>query len=221
MSKRNVGLSEPAYKHILELIMTKRLMPGDRIPETRIAEEFNISRTPVRDAMRQLSNEGLIEIFPNRFAQVKVYGDDAIQEIGTVRVALDTMSVKLAGLYGSRADFLHLLELAEQCSEAFAQGDSEKRRVYDSNYHLELARIAGNSLLYKFQKELQLRVQFIQLHHPNPVENETLHLRQHKEIAEALMEHDEKRALSLICSHLTSFYNLKQTYPENFFQMML
>ena len=107
MSKRNVGLSEPAYKHILELIMTKRLMPGDRIPETRIAEEFNISRTPVRDAMRQLSNEGLIEIFPNRFAQVKVYGDDAIQEIGTVRVALDTMSVKLAGLYGSRADFLH------------------------------------------------------------------------------------------------------------------
>lgn len=221
MSKRNVGLSEPAYKHILDLIMTKQLMPGDRIPETRIAEDFNISRTPVRDAMRQLSNEGLIEIFPNRFAQVRVYSEDAIREIGTLRVALDTMSVKLAGLYGSRADFLHLRELAEQCIDAFNAEDPAMRRVYDSEFHLELARIASNSLLFKFQKELQLRVQFIQLHHPNPVENETVHLRQHLEIAEALMAHDEKQALSLICDHLTSFYGLKKDYPEGFFQMTL
>ncbi len=219
MSKRNIGLSQPAYQHILSLIMTKQLMPGDRIPETRIAEEFNISRTPVRDAMRQLCNEGLIEIFPNRFAQVQVYSDEAIREIGTLRVALDTMSVKLAGLYGSRADFLRLLETAEQCSSAAAAGDGELRRKYDSEFHFGLAQIAGNSLLQKFQKELQLRVQFIQLHHPSPIANETRHLQQHKDIAAALMEHDERKALELVCNHLTTFYNLDDYYPENFFQI--
>ena len=57
MPKRSAGLREPAYNHLLNLIMTKQLMPGERIPETRIAKEFNISRTPVRDAMRQLSND--------------------------------------------------------------------------------------------------------------------------------------------------------------------
>ena len=221
MSKRNTGLSGPAYKHILELIMTKQLMPGDRIPETKIAEQFNISRTPVRDAMRQLSNEGLIEIFPNRFAQVRVFSEDAIREVGTLRIALDTMSVKLAGLYGSRADFLRLQQIAQQCSDAFEAGDIEKRRAYDSDFHLELAHIAGNSLLIKFQEELQLIVQFILLHHPNPFQNEVKHLQQHKELAQALMDHDEKKALALINDHLTSFYNLKETYPEDFFTSMM
>ncbi len=219
MSKRNVGLSEPAYQHILSMIMTKQLMPGDRIPETRIAEEFNISRTPVRDAMRQLSNEGLIEIFPNRFAQVRVYSQEAIQEIGILRVALDTMAVKLAGLYGSRADFLHLMDLAEQCSQAATADDGENCRHYDSAFHSGLAQIAGNSLLLKFHKELQRRVEFIQLHNPTPIENGECHLRQHKEIAEALMEHDEQRALNLITDHLTSFYALRDNFPEKFFHI--
>ena len=136
MSKNKIGLGKPAYMHILHMIKTKQLMPGDRVPESRIAEEFQISRTPVRDAMRQLSREGLIELFPHRFAQVRVYSADAICEIGTLRVALDTMSVKLAGLYGSRADFLQLMELAQQCSHAAAQGDREMCRYYDGEFHL-------------------------------------------------------------------------------------
>lgn len=219
MSKRNVKLSEPAYQHILTMIMSKQLMPGDRIPEARIAEEFNISRTPVRDAMQRLSNEGLIDIFPNRFAQVHTYSESEIQEIGILRVTFDTMAVKLAGLYGSRADFLQLQELAEQCCDAGASGDMVKRREYDSAFHSQLARITGNSLLLKFHSELQLRVQFIQLHHPSPVECEVRHLQQHKEIAEALMAHDEKKALDLICDHLITFYELKENYPENFFHI--
>ncbi len=221
MSKTSVGLSEPAYKHLLHLIMTKQLMPGDRIPEVKIAQEFNISRTPVRDAMRQLCNEGLIDIFPNRFAQVRIYTDDMIAEIGTLRVALDSMAIKLACLYGSRADFLKLVDIAEQCAGALEHEDSALRRQLDCDFHLELARIAGNELLSKFQKELYLRVQFIMLHHPDTVVDDLQHTRQHYEIAEALMNHDEKKATDLIVTHLTSFYNLKTRYPENFFALSL
>ncbi|MCD8357025.1 MAG: GntR family transcriptional regulator [Clostridia bacterium] len=221
MPKRSVNLSEPAYNHLLNLIMTKQLMPGDRIPETRIAKEFNISRTPVRDAMRQLCNDGLIEIFPNRFAQVRVFSPEDIREIGTVRVALDTLSIKLANLYGSHADFLRLQALATQCSEAFTEGHDRVRLSSDSEFHLELSRIAGNELLFKFQKELQLRIQFIQLHHPTVLENELLHIQQHHEIVKALMDHDEKLAETLICNHLKSFYNLENDYPENFFPITL
>lgn len=219
MSKSTVGLSEPAYAHMLELIMTKQLMPGERIPETKIAQEFNISRTPVRDAMRQLSNDGLIEIFPNRFAQVRTYTDDDIAEIGTLRVALDTMAIKLAGLYGSRADFLRLSEIAAGCTAAFEAGDGMQRRALDADFHLELARIAGNELLLKYQKELYLRVQFILLHHPNAVADEIRHTQQHTEIAEALMNRDESRAIAIIVDHLTSFYDLKHKYPDGFFEI--
>ena len=221
MSKNSSGLSGPAYHHILQMIMTKQLLPGEKIPETKIAQEFNISRTPVRDAMRQLSNEGLIDIFPNRFAQVRTYTDEEIMEIGVVRIALDTMAIKLACLFGSRADFLHLSEIADACTVASEQGDGEKRRETDSEFHLELAKIAGNSLLLKYQKELYLRVQFILLHHPNPVDDERKHLRQHHEIAEALMNHKEAEALDGIVDHLTSFYGLRGKFPDEFFQPTL
>ena len=221
MPKRSASLSEPAYNHLLNLIMTKQLMPGDRIPETRIAKEFNISRTPVRDAMRRLSNDGLIEIFPNRFAQVRIFSPEDIREIGMVRIALDTLSIKLANLYGSHADFLRLQALATQCSEAYAAGNTTLRFSSDSDFHLELSRIAGNELLFKFQKELQLRIQFIQLHHPSVVEDEQMHIQQHHDIVNALMEHDEKRAETLICDHLKSFYNLENDVPKDFFPINL
>lgn len=218
ISKTVTSLGQPTYEHILNLIMTKQLKPGERIPELKIAKEFGISRTPVRDAMRQLANEGLIEIFPNRFAQVAQYDPEAIHDIGVLRIALDTMAIKLACLFGSKADFLQLKQLAQNCYDAMKEGNLNARRKFDSDFHLMLTTISKNELLAKFQKELYMRVQFIMLHHPNPVDNETKHLKQHFEIVDALMNHDESTAVTIICDHLSSFYNLRDKYPPDFFK---
>lgn len=217
MSKSSVGLMEQAHDYILSLIMTKQLTAGQRIPEVKIAEQFSISRTPVRDAMRQLANEGLIEIYPNRFAEVKQYTEREIREIGTLRVAFDTTAVRLAALYGSRADFLRLLDIAEKCAAALQQGDESAQLQYDCDFHLELARIAGNALLVKFQKELYLRVQYIMLTHPNYVADQLRHAREHFEIAEALIDSKEDVATNMIVTHLTESYGLKDYYPAGFF----
>lgn len=219
MSKRSVGLSEPVYHSILQQIMNKELMPGDKIPELKIAEEFHISRTPVRDAIKKLGSNGLVDIYPNRFAQIRDYTLDEIIEVGTLRVSLDVMAVKLAALFGSRADYLQLLEIAESCSQAFEKGDDATKRELDGDFHLKLAEISKNTLLMKFQKELCLKVQFIMLHHPNTVENELTHLREHYELAEALMDRDEEKALQIIIAHLTSFYGLRDRYPQGFFDL--
>lgn len=220
MAKSSIGLSIPVYNHILQLIMTKQLLPNDRIPETKIAQDFNISRTPVRDAMRQLANEGLLEIYPNRYAQVKEYSPESITEIGVLRVALDTLSIKLAALYGSKADFLHLADIAKQCEDAYTKNDSVRKKQLDCDFHLALSEISNNELLIKYQKELYLRVQYIMVCHPNTVDNEVLHIQQHHQIADALMNNDEPKALSIIVNHLTSFYNLKEKYPDDFFRTL-
>lgn len=217
MAKTANGLKQPAYDYILNLILTKQLLPGERIPELRIAEEFGISRTPVRDAMRQLANDGLIDIQPNRFARVMEYDEKAIRDVGILRIALDAMAIKLAVLYGSQADCLRLKRIAQDCYDAIAAGDKTLRRKYDSDFHLELAKMSRNALLLKFQTELYIRVQFIILHHPNTVSNEQRHLRQHFELTDALESHDEKTAIAIIVDHLTSFYNLRDKFPEDFF----
>ncbi|MCL2865756.1 MAG: GntR family transcriptional regulator [Lachnospiraceae bacterium] len=217
MEKKKTGLSKSVHDHILEQIMTKQLLPGERIPEEKIATEFKISRTPVRDAMRQLANEGLIELIPNRFAKVKEFNSESIAEIGTLRIALDTMAIKLASLYGSRIDFIHLADIAKQCEAAYLANNTVLKRQLDIKFHMTLAKISGNSLLLKFQKELYLRIQYILLTHPNPISNEERHLQQHFEITEALQNNDETLAVEIITDHLTSFYQLEDKFPQSFF----
>lgn len=217
MSKSKSNLSQPIYEHLLHLIMTRQLAPGEHIPETAVAEAFGVSRTPVRDAMRQLAGSGLIEIHPHRFAQVAELRPEAVRDIGMLRISLDSLAVKLAMLYGSHSDFMRLEQIAARCAEGSQTNNDQLRRTADCDFHLELARISGNDLLLRFQQELYLRVNFILLYREDQVVNEQAHITQHFELVRALSDHDEHRALRLISEHLCSFYNLTTRYPAAVF----
>lgn len=216
MSKNRNSLSQLAYDHILHLIMTKQLCPGDRIAEVHIAEQFGISRTPIRSALRSLANQGLVEIEANRFATVATYSPDTVRDIGMLRISLDSIAFKLALLYGNHADFLRLREIAQKCRSAMDDNDQTNRRTEDCNFHLELAHISRNQLLIKYHTELYLRTQFILLHHTNAVVNTRQQVEQHFEIVAALMDHDETHGLEVLTDHLSSFYQLDQFFPTNF-----
>ena len=220
MAKSSKFLSQPAYDYLLDLIFTKQLLPGDKVPEKIVAEKFNMSRTPVRDAMRQLANEGLITIYPNRFAQVSEYTPELITQIGTLRLAMDTLAIKLSMLYGSQSDFLELKKIALACQDAYYSKNTSDRIKLDSDFHMKLAEISKNSLLIKFQTEINLRVRFAILHYPNSLRDEKTHISQHVDIAETMLEHDEDKALKLIIEHLSSFYNLEDDYPDSFFDFL-
>ena len=77
------------------------LKPGDRIPENKIAQQFGISRTPIREALRRLANDGVINIYPNRYAEVITIDPEYVSQIGQARIAIDTMLAKLAVYYGN------------------------------------------------------------------------------------------------------------------------
>ncbi|MBS7577895.1 MULTISPECIES: GntR family transcriptional regulator [unclassified Enterococcus] len=217
MVKGKKASSEESYEHLLNMILTKKIMPGERIPELKIAEQLNVSRTPVRDAMKRLENEGLIEIFPKRFAQVKDYSIKEIQNIGAVRLALDTLAVRLASLHGSQLDFIKMLDLAKACERASIDGDLLLRSQADCDFHLALSNISKNSSLVKIQKSLYLSIQFIMIHHPNPNSDEKRQLKQHYELVQALSDHKESEAIAIITDHLASFYALGSDFPPGFF----
>ena len=213
MPRSSASLSEPAYQYLLDAILNGEMSPGDRVSEAAIAERFHISRTPVRDAMRRLANEGLIEIFPNRFAQVAVYTPEHIHETGVIRLTLDRLAVRLALIYGSHADFLALRRLAEQCRDASLTGDYALQHKYDSDFHMKLTRISGNAQLLTLQEELYLRTRFIMAHYPHALIDEKKQVQDHLDIADALMAQDKPRALDCITDNLMSFYDLHRAFP--------
>lgn len=219
MTKTKTCLSGPVYNFLLEQIMSGQYKPGERIPETKVAEVFGISRTPVRDAMRRLASDGLIDLQPHRFAQVAKYSSDTIRDIGMLRISLDSMAIKLAMLYGNQSEFMELRKIAETCETGMLTGDDAMRRTADCDFHLGLARISGNRLLLQFQTELYLRVNFVLLHQPNIVVNKQRHIRQHYEIVDALAAHDEQGALRIITDHLFSFYDLSAKVSDGFFHL--
>ena len=205
------------YEQILELIMSGQLKSGERIPESRLAEKFQVSRPPVHAALQELAKDGLVTLFPNSSARVACYSVQELHDIGTLRLSLDSMSVRLAMLYGSRADFLALQKCAENCERGMQLGDDRLRREADCDFHLLLAQISRNHLLYAFQSELYKRVNFILLTHQNAVINRTAHIQEHFALIKAITNHNQEQAHSIITHHLISFYGLEEQYPPGFF----
>lgn len=214
MSKSSESLGAKAYDYILELIMSKELEPGARIPEQKIAQELSVSRTPVREAIKKLEIDGLVQIFQNRHAEVEVYDDSKILNAGTMRIALEHLAIKLARVYASYYDLLQLKEIAVHCKEAYLNGDDKLGRKYDVQFHSEIARLSRNDILIQFQKILSQRMEFILLYNQKDVSITTEHLEEHLQVADALLAQDEQAAITIDLKHLKRFYHIEESLPD-------
>ena len=216
-SANGINLSEPVYEHLIEMILSLKLKPGEKVPEAKIAKQFGISRTPIREALRKLSNDGLIRIYPNRYAEVVTFDDDYVRQVGELRIAIDRIVIKLVIHYGSNADFMRLTQFADQCSKAAKEGNLTERIKADIEFHMELAQISRNQLIEKVQKELSLQIEFILACKYINVDDAFMKSKAHYDIIDALIARDEERAVKIAVDHLVEFYSFNDTYPAEFF----
>ena len=122
-------LNESVYQYILEQILSGKHHPGDKIPEAKIAEEFGTSRTPIREALRRLADDGIVNIHPKRMTEVAHWDDETMRQIGLMRIHLDVLATKLAVYHGSDADFEQMFEHSRLCLQAAREG---RHRPQDS-----------------------------------------------------------------------------------------
>ncbi len=213
--KQNQVLSETVYQQVLDLIMTKRIQCGERISEERIAQMLGISRTPIREAMRRLSNEGIVNIYPKRYAEVVTIDETFIKDLGTVRITMDTLAALLAIDHGSNNDFLELKDIADKCMAAAQRGDINERIRLDSSFHTQLTEISGNPILVKMQKELYLKVSLVQVIKYKDIEDSVKRVEGHFAIIDALLKRDTRAVIKSIQDHLGAFYAL-DSIPKTF-----
>lgn len=215
MKKGSLGQS--VYQYLLDQILMGNIKPGDRIPETKIANELGISRTPIRDALKQLANDGIVEIYPNRFVKVAHWDDDTTRQIGVVRIQLDLLAVKLAIIYASNADFVQMYQHSLLCLKAAEENDIAMRIKEDCAFHLDLSRISKNKQLYEFQQRTYLQIEFLQSWRPAYLEEPEEQHRQHEQLFNALLERNEEKASVLLTHHNIHFHDLEKYYPPEIF----
>jgi len=204
----NQTSSQTAYARILQMILTRKIQGGEKLTEERLTDLLGVSRTPVREAIRRLADEGLVVVYPNRQSEVVILDEAAIQELGTVRMALDVLAAQLAVLNGSNADFMRLRKIADACYEAAKQGDIYERIRLDCDFHLMLTEIGLNSVLLTMQRQLYLKVQLVQAEKYIDVEDSLKKIEGHNSIIEALFSRNEERVIRTLQEHLASFYNV-------------
>lgn len=137
--------SEIAYQKLKRAIQTGDLAPGTRIRETEIADRFAISRTPVRDAIRRLENDGLISFVPRHGAIISQLDHQQTMELYDLREVLEGTAASFAAQHASVAEISELEDLV--ASEVDLHDDPDKLADLNRLFHSVLYRAAHNRYL--------------------------------------------------------------------------
>ncbi len=146
--------SQRVYDAIREQILTLRLKPGTIVDELALVSIFNLSRTPVREALIRLEADGLVQIVPNRGARVAALD---FENIGRLFEALDLYARAICFLAAKRRD-PETISAARTASEDFSRAAQQRnfREMGEANwrFHFELGRASGNSYLADAQTQI-------------------------------------------------------------------
>ncbi|MEI2264911.1 GntR family transcriptional regulator [Erwinia sp. CGal63] len=150
------------YEELRRQILTLQLKHGEQLDEISLATAFGLSRSPVRDAMARLVSEGLVTILPNRTAIVTPF---AIEEFPDYITALDLVQravTRLAAIHRSDDDIRDIEAANEAYMEMVYKGDFSAMTERNKEFHLAIARAAGNNYLAAYYDKLLSEGQRIQ-----------------------------------------------------------
>ena len=200
------SLSDQVYDHIKRMILTGKLKGGQRIPEESIAQSFGVSRTPIREALRRLEKNGLVNLLPRRYAEVARVTLEDKRHIGEVRIQLGTLSVRLLARRATPEDCAELKGIAARCVSSAEAGDFASCFEADSLLHCEIARRSGNSYLYELERSIDLKVQLLRNIEALSSDHVKAGIALHLPLIEAICRHDPEGAEAILQEHLKKYY---------------
>jgi len=151
-------LRELVYEELRLLIMTGKIKPGTRMMEIDLAESMGVSRTPVREAIRQLEKDGLVTIEPRKGAYVSDISPEDLDNMLVVREPLEGLATYLATQFMSEEEIAAVIAVNEEYEEALRDGDMEKLINADTRFHNLITQGSHNQYLIDILQDLQEQV---------------------------------------------------------------
>jgi DNA-binding GntR family transcriptional regulator len=142
-------MQEVAVGHLRNLILSGQLVPGQRLLQEELAGRLGISRTPIREALQQLANEGLVNISSYKGASVARFSASEMIEVYSVRIALESYAASLATQRVTNEDLERLEILMQEMGKAFQNKDFEHLLEVHHRLHANIYKIAGKQRLYE------------------------------------------------------------------------
>ena len=143
-------LREAVVARLREAIISGQLKPGDRLVEARLAKTLKISRPSLREAMRQIEAEGLIEIVPNVGPVVRTHSLEEMRQIRDLRVPIESLCARYFALNASEAAIGRLESTVDQIEQALAQADVGAIVRAKQRYYAMLTEGCGSTIIGKY-----------------------------------------------------------------------
>lgn len=218
------SLGDQVYESIREGIVSLRLEPGSMIFENEIAETLQVSRTPIREAIRLLVSEQLLEVLPQRGTRIAYISERKVAETRFIREHLELGAFRVAAKLWQQQDRKALRqridELLNRQRAAAQDGDIGRFLQLDEEFHRSVMEVTGNATLlqvvYHMRGHLN-RVRFLaikQLHHMDRV------IEEHYGLIEAIERGEEERTARRLEQHMgkldAELPELRAAYPHYF-----
>lgn len=203
MKKGQQGnLSTVVYKAFKEEILNGTLKGGEKITEETLAKRFGVSRTPIREAIRRLSDYGLVTIKPRCYAEICAISPKEALDIAKVRIALETLAIDEITPARYEAHMKTIARYAAECQYDMSIGNRAAAFEQDSLFHLAIIEASENEVLHQTYERLDAKIQQLRIaqQEPEPILNE--YLNQHNQIMRLLHENRKDECKALIYKHI-------------------
>jgi len=200
----NVSLSQQVASRIRDMIVLDELRPGARLRERQLAEELKVSRTPLREALKILSTEGLVVLSPNRGAEVSGFSAVDIGEKLQVLAALERLAGELACKQASDEAIAEIRALHFEMLAAYSRQDRKAYFRANQKIHRGLVRASNNNALIETHD--RLNTQLYRVRYLSNLRNArwSTAIDEHQAILEALEARDAAKLGRLMFEHLGS-----------------
>lgn len=203
---KTVSLADQVFEHLEKDILSGKYQRGEILTESKLSIELGVSRTPIREALRRLEQEHIIEESGKGSVVIGITEKD-LDDIFLIRKSLESMAASLAAKNRTEAQLKELLDALELQEFYLSKLDADQIKLMDNKFHNTLYKLSGSMTFYDVLLPLHKKVQ---KYRKASVENKSraaASVEEHRKIYEAIKEGNSQKAALYAEKHIENAYN--------------
>ena len=202
---KTVSLADQVFEHIETDILSGRYQRGEILTESKLSAELGVSRTPIREALRRLEQEHLIEESGKGSVVIGISESD-LKDIFLIRTQIEGFSARAVAENHTEEQLNELREVVELQEFYLEKADSNQIKKMDNRFHNLIYKMSGSTTFYDILVPLHKK---IQKYRKASVENKSRaveSVKEHRDIYEAIASGNGDRAAEMVCRHINNAY---------------
>ncbi len=195
-------LRDVVFNTLREAILKGELKPGERLMELQLAAKLGVSRTPIREAIRMLEQEGLAVTIPRKGAEVAKMTEKDMEDVLQIREALDELAAKIACEQITEEQLNDLINAMHEFEATTQTGNLKRIAEVDVKFHDIIYQSTGNPKLVNMLNNLREQMYRYRVEYLKDEKNYPILLKEHKEIVEGLTAKNKEKVSEVMHQHV-------------------